>query len=128
MKKLFILVFIAVLILSACNPTTLTFREIENVPKSVQEKIDPKYKLQLINEGEEGSYLIFHSNGDVETAIETEGTTLIIKFNVEANPQDTVVKQHTYYYTTGPKLDTIDIFVNGQSTPIDMVTVGAVTQ
>lgn len=37
--------------------------EVENVPNNVQTIIDPNIELQLINDGEKGSYIIFHSSG-----------------------------------------------------------------
>jgi hypothetical protein len=94
---------------------------VKNIPNIVQEKIDTNFKLQLINDGQKGSYIIFQANGDVETEVETQGDTVIIKFNV-ANPQDEVIKQNTYYLTTDPKHEVIDVLVNGESIPFDNIT------
>jgi hypothetical protein len=121
LKKIFISVFLVISILSACNSSTLSFSEIENVPNNVQDKIDSNLKLQLINDGEKGSFIIFQSSGDVETDVETQGDTVTIKFNVP-NLQDDGVKQNTYYLTTDPEHDVIDVLVNGESMPFDKVT------
>ena len=84
-------------------------------------KIDSNLELQLINDGEKGSYIIFQSSGDIETDVETHGDTVTIKFTVP-NPQDDVVKQNTYFLTTDPEHDVIDVLVNGELMPFDNVT------
>lgn len=122
MKKIFVLVFWVISILSACNSSTLSFSEIENVPNNVQEKVDSNLKLQSINDGGKGYYIVFHSSGDVSTDLKTQGDTVTIKFNV-TNLQDEVVKQNTFYLTTDPEHDVIDVQVNGEATPFDNVTV-----
>ncbi len=122
LKKIFVLVFLVISILSACNSSTLSFSEIENVPNNVQEKVDSNLKLQSINDGGKGYYIVFHSSGDVSTDLDTQGDTVKIKFNV-TNLQDEVVKQNTFYLTTDPEHDVIDVQVNGEATPFDNVTV-----
>ena len=122
LKKLFVLVLLVISILSACNSSTLSFSKIENVPNNVQDKVNSNLKLQLINDGEKGYYIVFHSSGDVETDLETQGETVTIKFNV-TNLQDEVVKQNTFYLTTDPEHDVINVLVNGESMPFDKVTV-----
>lgn len=122
MKRIFVLVFLVISILSACNSSTLSFSKIENVPNNVQDKVDSNLKLQSINDGGKGYYIVFHSRGDVETDLETQGDTVTIKLNV-TNPQDDGVKQNTFYLTTDPEHDVIDVQVNGESMPFDNVTV-----
>ena len=122
MKKIFLLVFLVISILTACNSSTLSFSEIENVPNNVQGKVDSNFKLQSINDGGKGSYIIFHTSGDVEANLETQGDTVIIKFNV-TNLQNSAVEQNTFYLTTDPEHDVIDVQVNGESIPFDNVTV-----
>ena len=121
LKKLYVFVFLVIWILSACNSSTLSFSEIENVPNNVQDKIDSNLELQLINDGEKGSYIIFQSSGDIETDVETQGDTVTIKFTAP-NPQDDVVKQNTYFLSTDPEHDVIDVLVNGELMPFDNVT------
>ncbi|EON70628.1 membrane lipoprotein lipid attachment site-containing protein [Lysinibacillus sphaericus] len=120
MKK-FLLVFLAVFILTACNSSTLSISEIEIVPNKVQKAIDEKNTLQIINEGENISYIVFRSKGTVTTDLETQGDTLIVKLDV-TNQQDNAIEQHVYKLTLDPNLDTIDIRINGKSTTIDSVT------
>ena len=122
LKKLFVLVLLVISILSACNSSILSFSKIENVPNNVQDKVNSNLKLQLINDGEKGYYIVFHSSGDVKTDLETQGETVTIKFNV-TNLQDEVVKQNTFYLTKDPEHNVIDVLVNGESMPFDKVTV-----
>jgi len=127
LKKVLIYVFLVIGILSACNlsvsrsSSILSFSNIENVPEDVQDIIDSNLKLQLINEGEKGAYIIFHSSGDIETDIESQDGTIIVNLKV-TNSQDDVIKQHTYYLTTDPNHEEIVVLVNGDSIPFDSVS------
>lgn len=48
LKKVFVSIFFAVLILSACNSSQLSFSKIENVSQKFEEHIDPDLNLQLM--------------------------------------------------------------------------------
>ena len=113
MKKLFVFVFLV--------SSTLSFSEIENVPDHVQDKVDPSLTLQSITNEAEGKYIIFHSSGNVKSDLDIQGDTVTIQFNV--TNQGDVVKQHTYYFTSDPKHDVLDVTVNGESIPFDNVTI-----
>ena len=121
LKKMFASVFFAVLILSACNSSKLSFSEIENVPQKIKEHIDAGLNLQLINDGTKGSYVIFHSNGEIEADLDPQVNIVNIIFN-ELNPQDEDIKRNVYYLTTDSKHDTIHVLVNGKEMSIDNVT------
>lgn len=121
LKKIFVLVFLVILILSACNSSKLSFSEIEKVPNNVQNEVDSNLRLQSITDGVKGKYIVFHSSGDVEAHLETQGDNVTIKFNV-TKLQDNAVKQNTYYLTTGPDTKVIDVLVNGESIPFDRAT------
>ncbi|MGE7674101.1 peptidylprolyl isomerase [Lysinibacillus sp. NPDC094403] len=111
-----------VFILTACNSSKLSISEIEIVPEKVQKVIDEKNTLQLINEVDKDvSYIVFRTKGTVTTDLETQNDTLIIKLDV-TNQQDNAIKQHVYKLTLDSNHDTIDIQVNGKSTPINNVT------
>lgn len=122
LKRIFVLVLLLISILSACNSSKLSFSEIDNVPNNVQDKVDSNLKLQSITDSGKGYYIVFHSSGDVEASLETKGDTVIIKFN-ETNLLDDLVKQHTFYLTTDPEHDVIEVQVNGEQMPFDGVTV-----
>jgi len=122
LKKILVLVLLAILFLSACNSSQLSFSEIENVPDHIQHKVDFNLKLQSITDGGSSYYIVFHSSGDVETNLETLGDTVTINFN-ETNPQEEGVKQNTFYLTTDRRHDVIEVFVNDKSMAFDSITV-----
>lgn len=121
LKKIFVSVLFAVLILSACNSSKLSFSEIENVPRKVKEHIDSDLKLQLINDGTKGSYVIFHSNGEINAELDPQDNIVNIIFN-ELNPHGEDIKRNVYYLTMDPKHDTINVLVNDEKMPFDNVT------
>jgi len=122
LKKLLVVVVLAFSIFSACHSTTSSFREVEDVPNHVQDKIDRTYKLQSINNSGKGYYIVFHSSGDVEVEVETQGESVTIRIN-EANLHNESVKQYTYYLTTDQEHDVLNVLVNGESMPFDNVTI-----
>lgn len=121
MKKLFYSILFFALILAACNSSELSISKIQNVPNNVQEIINPDYTLQLINDGENMSYIVFYSKGTVTTDLETKDDTLIVKLD-SINEDSNELKQFVYKLTLDPEHDTINVLVNGQSTPFDVVT------
>ncbi|MCY9550059.1 peptidylprolyl isomerase [Lysinibacillus xylanilyticus] len=119
---MFVSVLFAMFILSACNPSKLSFSEIENVPQKIEEHIDSNLKLQSINDGTKGSYIIFHSNGEIEADLDPQDNIINIIIN-ELNPQDKDIKRNVYYLTTDSKHDTINVLVNGEEIPFDEATI-----
>ena len=119
---MFVSVFFAMFILSACNSSKLSFSEIENVPQKIEEHIDSNLKLQSINDGTKGSYIIFHSNGEIEAGLDAQDNIVNIIFN-ELNPQDKDIKRNVFYLTTDSKHDTIIVLVNGEEIPFDEATI-----
>ncbi|RND01345.1 hypothetical protein EC501_01685 [Lysinibacillus halotolerans] len=73
------------MILSAYNSSIVSMSKVENVPNNVQTIIDPNLKLQLINDGEKGSYIIFHLNGDVKFDFITQDNRITINFKENQN-------------------------------------------
>ena len=118
---MFVSVLFAVLILSACNSSKLSFSEIENVPTKVQKAIDPKLKLQSINDAN-GYYIILHSTREIDANLDTQGNKVILKFD-ESIPKDDGLKLNVYYLTTDSFHDTIHVHLNGKSVPFDVVTI-----
>ncbi|WP_044339313.1 hypothetical protein [Rossellomorea aquimaris] len=127
MKKLIGLAILMLSILNACNAassddsSTLSFSEIKNVPHYVQNKIDPNVRLQLMDEGEKGSYIVLQSSGEIETDVEAIGDTVTIKFSTSGLQGDTV-EQKVYYLTRDPGTDVIHVLVDGEPAPFDIVT------
>lgn len=121
MRKIFLALF-AILILSACNSSELSFSEVENIPPDIEKHIDSDLKLQSINEGKRGYYIIFHSNGEIEADLDPQGNIVNIIFN-ELNPQDQDIKVNVYYLMTDSTHDTINVLVNGEEMSVDEATI-----
>ena len=110
------------LILASCNSSELSISEIQNVPNKVQDEINSNYTLQLIFDGENKAYIIFHTKGTVTADLETKNNTLIVKLD-NTDKDNNELKQFVYKLTWGATgHDTIEVLVNGQSTPFDNVT------
>lgn len=122
MKKILLFTLISIL-LSACslNDSKLSFSEIKRVPDNVQAKIEPNSTLQLLNEKEEVSYLVYQTKGTVATDLEVQKETVQIKLDVSNNDSDEV-KQHVYKLTLDPNYEVIDVFINGKSTSFDKIS------
>jgi hypothetical protein len=129
MKKL-LLSTALLLFLTACGPPEAGFSEVDTLPNDVQEFMSDlpdefphttvtEMRLLSFNDGENGSYIVFHSSGQVEAHTESEGGTLVIHLT-ETDIADAPVTQYTYYLTTGPEHDTIDVRVNDEPIPFDM--------
>lgn len=80
------------------------------MPSNLQDEINCDEKLQSMTDGGDKYYIVFHSNGEVETEVRDEGKTVTIKFN-ETNLQDTNVKQYTYYLTTKKEHEFLNVLV-----------------
>ena len=120
MKKILAILFIALFALTACQSEKLNLTEVNDVPKAVQEHINPDVKLQAIHD-DEGTYIVFNSGGNVKAKLDTEEDVAIVKFDVKSS-KDSPVKQYIYYLTTGENHGAIDIHVDGKSTSFDEVT------
>lgn len=121
LSKIAFSVFLAAAILSACQSSTLSFSEIENVPRQVEDSIDPNYVLQLINNGKKGSYIIFNTSGEIESSVEAQQDTVTIKLDVSDKQNDNS-KSNVFLLTTEPEQDVLLVQVNGEIMPFDNIT------
>ncbi|MGE7602419.1 peptidylprolyl isomerase [Peribacillus sp. NPDC097675] len=122
MRKIVLILFVSIL-LTACNSnkSELSISELEVVPSKVQDAIDSESRLQLINEGEKTSYVVFQSKGKVITGLEEQGDTLKIKLNVPKEDDDVVI-QHVYKLTFNGKPKVLLVLVNEETIPFDVVS------
>lgn len=123
MKKIVLILFASIL-LTACNSnnSTLSISELEVVPDDVQDAIDSaESTLQLINDGEKTAYVVYQSKGEVIPDLEEQGDTLKIKLNVTKEDDDVIV-QRVYKLTLDDKHEALDVLINGESTPFDVVS------
>lgn len=125
MKRFLGLAILVLSILTACSSSkdssTLSFSKVEMVPDNVQDNIEPEYTLQLMDEGEKRSYIVFQSRGAVETDVESKDDTVTIKFSTSDSPKDEV-KQNVYYLTRDQGQDVIHVLVDGEPVVFDNVT------
>ena len=123
MRRLFSLLLVAVIILAACNSSELSITEIQSVPTKVQDRINPDYTLQLINDSEKGdAYIVFQSSGTVTAQVEVRENILDIKLDSE-NQEKNELKQYVYKITRGDaEYDTVNVIVNGHATYFDNST------
>lgn len=109
-------------LLSACNTSTLSFSEIEQVPEDVQEVIEEEdVKLQMIYNSEESAYIVLHAEGEMEADLHPEENVLNIKFQVDEQ-KEIDAAQTVYYLIKDPEHDTIKMLINGEETAFDNLT------
>lgn len=125
MKRIIVLAILVLSVLAACSSSkdssTLSFSKVKTVPADVQNKIEPEYTLQLMDEGKKGSYIVFQLSGEVETDVESKDDTVTIKFNTSESKEN-VVEQHVYYLTRDKGQDVIHVLVDGKPAVFDNVT------
>ena len=125
MKRIIVLAILVLSILTACSSSkdssTLSFSKVKTVPADVQNKIEPEYTLQLMDEGKKGSYIVFQSSGEVETDVEAKDDTVTIKFSTSESKKN-VGEQHVYYLTRDQEQDVIHVLVDGEPAVFDSVT------
>ena len=111
------------ILLAACSstPSTLSFSELEMAQEELQNVIDPTARLQLINEGEDISYVVYQFAEVVAADIEEDGETIKVNLNVAEEAGD-LSGQTIYKLTLHEDHEIIEIFVNGEATPIDVVS------
>ncbi len=114
MKRIFLIMFLILAIISGCSQQKLSFGEVDKVPKRISEAIDSDAPFQMINRSGKKYYIVFNSQDEVESELETIGTTALVKLD-EVVSKIEGVKQYVYYLTTDEYHDTIDIKVNGES-------------
>lgn len=122
MKKALV-ILVTTTLLSACSSTTstLSFSEIEMVQQELQNVIDPTAQLQLINEGEDIAYVVYQFAEVVAADIEEDGETIKVNLNVAEEGND-VSEQTIYKLTLNEDHEIIEVFVDGEATPIDVVS------
>lgn len=126
MKKFVLLGLMSLLMLGACNAKTptkpLMIHELTVVPDNIQQKIEANDKIQLLYEDDSTYYLVYYSKGNVLASIAAEENSQVIQLK-EGSEQRKVAQPYVYkIITKDPELDTIDLRINGESTPIDRVT------
>ncbi len=113
---------LVILPLSACAQKKLSFDEVDAVPQKVTEAINPDDQLQVINKNSKVYYIVFRSQEDVKSSLESVNTTALIKLD-EVDVSDNELKQYVYTLTMDQSHDTIDIKVNGESSSYPVIII-----
>lgn len=123
MKKRLVLILFTFIFFTACTSTPVSeISEIESLPDTFQDRVDPDLTLQLFNDDGEGHYIVFHSSGEVEADVDVQDDTLLI--NLTETPLDSeAVFQHTFYLTTSPDVEEIDVLINGETMSFDNISI-----
>lgn len=127
MKKIVLLGLMSLLMLGACNATPaadpLAIHELTVVPDNIQKNIVSNDRIQLLHENNASYYLVYYSKGNVLASITAEGNRLIIQLE-EGSEQRKEAQPYIFQINVkNPELDTIDLRINGQSTPINRMTI-----
>ncbi|PRY78631.1 hypothetical protein [Alkalibacterium olivapovliticus] len=118
MKKQLVVVLFAILYLTSCDSQEYGIEEVDAVNDDIQSMIDPNLTLQLISIDEDYYYVVFHSSLEVEAEVEIQEDTLLIQLT-ELSDEADLTNQHIFKLTTGQEHDTLEVFINDESTYID---------
>ncbi|ANU11058.1 hypothetical protein BBH88_12495 [Planococcus antarcticus DSM 14505] len=83
--------------------------------------VDPEAALQFITKNGEIAYLIYQSRDTVTAELEEDGDKLNIKLKT-ATKVSNLVEQHVYKLKVDKDTEVIEVLINGNSTPIDIVS------
>ncbi len=107
-------------LLSACSLSSKSpsIEQVDEVPKALQEQLDPSDTLQLATQKEKIYYVVYQSADTVTVTVEKQGGKLNIKLKKVSQNSD-VVEPYIFKLKVDDDSETIDVFVDDQSIPID---------
>lgn len=120
-KMVAVLFFFAFTLVGCQSATSIGITELDEVDTEIKESIVIGDALQLMHL-DDHTYLIFHSSGDVLVDLDEEEEKINVHFDV-INEHKIDIKQYIYELTVEPEHEAIDIYINGELTPIDNVVV-----
>lgn len=116
-----ILILLGLMVLTACGPQEASIKELDKVPRKVEEHLDPNELLQVIQTSNKKSYfLVLRSDREVDAAIEVKNSKTNVKLNETGNAGSSN-GWHVFKVKRSGREDTVEYFLNGQSTPIIMI-------
>lgn len=120
MKSKMILIVLLFFTLVACSKPTPGLEEVTNVPEDIQEYVNSEYRLQSVRDDAAGSYIIFHSTGNVAEDMIMDGENVQIHFTeTPVEDEEAAIKQYTYYLNLEGEGHVLEVFVNDESIPFD---------
>lgn len=115
---IFILLFSFICIVTACTTSDATVKEIERIPKKIEEFLQLDDTIQFVQTGKNKYYIILASEKEVEASVEEKDGTLYISFDGSGDATDRETK-HVFEWNDSSRTDTFDIMMNGESITID---------
>lgn len=99
----------------------MSIKLVGKIPTDVRDSIDPNHPLQLVMDGEKGSYIIYHSYGDVIADFDKVGDLVQVKFKV-INTDTEIKKQYVYYLTIDEDIEVIEVLINDEPAQLDNIS------
>lgn len=114
----FVFLFSFVLVVAACTTSEASVKEIERVPKKIEEFLQSDDTIQFVQSGKNKYYIILSSAKKIEASVEEKDGTLYISFDESGDAIDRETK-HVFELNDSSRTDTFDIIMNGESVTID---------
>lgn len=110
-----IILVMFIFLLGACQSSTLSLQKVKEPPEKLADYLDPTAELQMVNDGNKGSYIVFTTSGKVEAEVKSNKNVIRVYFN---KPEETegVIEQQIFYLTKGKGHDTIAVYLNDEET------------
>lgn len=121
MKKIIVVMLMLISVLAACSSTVTNLTEVEDIPKFVQDSIQPNVQLQLKEENKNSYYITLQSEGDEDFHYNVKGNIVEIQFDV-SNSDTGTKKQNVYHLTTDKDIDTIEVYINSERSGFDIIS------
>lgn len=117
-NKLFCLILFFIVILAACNSSSVSIDQTFDIPDKVQKAVNMDHQLQIIKKGI-NAYIIFRSSETLTlTEFEVINGILNINFKTE-NQENTEIKQ--YIFKMNPGNVKVEVLVNKKVTTFDNI-------
>lgn len=111
------------LFLFACGAEGARLQEVQPMAETAEEWSETDLSLQYYSSGSRKGYLVYQSRKRVTAQLESEENKLTIHLSEseQLSSDDTDLYYYTYYLTLGSEHDTLDITINGESVPIELI-------
>ena len=124
MKKIFVLC-IALIIVSGCTETRSISIE-DHAPKKIEKNLDANATLQLFSTDKETYYIAYTTTKQIDDIpgikeSKTDDEKEHLTINIAEDAEQTQPTTYIFKFKSDKEYDTLDIEINGESTPIDNI-------
>lgn len=120
MRKNMMLGLLTAIILSACNSSTVSISEVKGAPKSIEKEAKAAYDLQLIQDGDNQTYLVYQTSKRVSADLKQKDDVITIELD-ESESESKTKKPFIYKLSLDSPNHTLKVFINGKKTPFDRI-------